>query len=56
MIGQILEYNKSAVNSIDCNGCSPLVLAIVKPDKKIALRLILLGVHINTKRSRSVLG
>jgi cytohesin len=55
IIGQIIEYNKSAINAVDKNGCSPLIFAIVKPDKKIALRLISLGANLNTKKARSAL-
>ncbi|MDR2398849.1 MAG: ankyrin repeat domain-containing protein [Endomicrobium sp.] len=55
MIGQILEYNKSAGNIADQNGCTPLIFAVVKPDRKIAVRLFALGVPLNTKKSRSIL-
>jgi ankyrin repeat protein len=55
MIGQILKYNKSAGNIADQNGCTPLTFAVVKPDRKIAVRLFDLGVHLNTKESRSIL-
>ncbi|MDR2457355.1 MAG: ankyrin repeat domain-containing protein [Clostridiales Family XIII bacterium] len=55
IIGQIIEYNKSAIDAVDKNGCMPLIFAIVKPDKKIALRLISLGANLNIKKARSVL-
>jgi ankyrin repeat protein len=55
MVGQILEYNKSAGDIADQNGCTPLIFAVVKPDGKIAIRLFALGVRLNTKKSRSIL-
>jgi ankyrin repeat protein len=55
MVGQILEYNKSAGNTADQNGCTPLTFAAVKPDRKIAIKLFDLGVHPNTKKARSIL-